>query len=277
MPLIHKDHNSECQVVVYIKVREDEEESEKREELLICQQNVFGANGFMFQTKRKMMIMIALFKIQLGYKWMWWFGRRKVQAKISWSSSLCFNPQIQAQISWSFSLFQTPGSSTQISWHSLCFNLQVQAHRSHDLSLCFNPQVQAHRSHDLSLCFNPQIQAHRSYDLSLCFNSQRKRCKGMSLSSWSNLSWNAHLRIWRLTLCKDDTPRQQRELLGDLDSYPDNLLLGDWCRSCIQVVMISSFLPICISLNPMPINPRSSLDQGWWWWWWWWVQELHER
>jgi hypothetical protein len=71
MPLIHKDHNSECQVVVYIKVREDEEESEKREELLICQQNVFGANGFMFQTKRKMMIMIALFKIQLGYKWMW--------------------------------------------------------------------------------------------------------------------------------------------------------------------------------------------------------------
>jgi hypothetical protein len=71
MPLIHKDHNSECQVVVYIKVREDEEESEKREELLICQKNVFGANGFMFQTKREMMIMIALFKIQLGYKWMW--------------------------------------------------------------------------------------------------------------------------------------------------------------------------------------------------------------
>jgi hypothetical protein len=69
MPLIHKDHNSECQVVVYIKVSEDEEESEKRGELLMPK-NVFGANGFMFQTKRKMMIMIALFKIQLGYKWM---------------------------------------------------------------------------------------------------------------------------------------------------------------------------------------------------------------
>jgi hypothetical protein len=70
MPLIHKDHNSECQVVVYIKVSKDEEESEKRE-LLICQKNVFGANGAMFQTKRKMMIMIAISKIQIGYKWMW--------------------------------------------------------------------------------------------------------------------------------------------------------------------------------------------------------------
>jgi hypothetical protein len=29
MPLIHKDHNSECQVFVYIKVSEDDEESEK--------------------------------------------------------------------------------------------------------------------------------------------------------------------------------------------------------------------------------------------------------
>ncbi len=141
--------------------------------------------------------------------------------------SLCFKPQVQAHRSHDIlfvSIFRFKHTDLMI-----CLFVSILRFKHTDLMIFLFVSILRfkhtdlmiflfvsilrfkHRPHDLSLRFNPQIQAHRSHDLSLCFNPQCKRCKGMSLSSWSNSSWNAHLRIWRLTLCKDDTPRQQRE------------------------------------------------------------------